>query len=555
MTDVILIHTSGGLIGDSLLADLREDKVTGDAKFLADTAGFTSVDGDAPTRSQHETDVEAAFRTGVALWASFADELSEGMDVGRLRDRLLRPLLEMLGFDLQYQRAHVHAGGDSFAISHLGWDGDNAPPVHLVSGGLDDRVGGKRSPHEELQKYLNAAPEKWGVITNGTALRLLRDFHHTTTQGFVEFELASIFEAGSFADFLALYRCCHASRFRPAYQDTPEPSAADDPDVEDDSDAVLDDEPKSLLEALYEKSLSAGVAAGKRLQPQVRHAVEALANGLLDSNADVRRRIRDEATFGRELYREVLTVLYRTLFLLYAEQREMLRGANDLYDETYSITRLRQVAEEGGVEGRRGDLWEGLKATFAAFYHENKAAVLGVYPYNGQLFDPSRTPTVNASTCPNHRVVEAVRALTTIQVGKVPLHVDYRDLGVEELGTVYESLLDYTLRIADEPTASDNRKVLPGQAYLAPLSIERADLASYYTPPKLVDLTLSCSLDPLITERLEAAGTDHQARQDALLDLRVIDPRCGFGIALHMVRPRRSGCTAPSRDQPGPGRT
>src|SRR5690606_34407334 len=155
----------------------------------------------------------------------------------------------------------------------------------------------------------------------------------------------------------------------------------------------------------------------------------------------------DEATFGRELYREILTVLYRTLFLLYAEQREMLRGANDLYDETYSITRLRQVAEEGGVEGRRGDLWEGLKATFAAFYDEDKAAVLGVYPYNGQLFHPSRTPTVNASVCPNHRVTEAVRALTTIQVGKVPLHVDYRNLGVEELGTVYESLLDYTLRI------------------------------------------------------------------------------------------------------------
>src|SRR5690606_12820534 len=140
----------------------------------------------------------------------------------RLRDRLLRPLLELLGFDLQYQRAHLHAGGDSFAISHLGWEGDGAPPVHLVTGGLDDRAGGKRSPHEELQKYLNAAPEQWGIVANGTALRLLRDFHHTTTQGFVEFELASIFEAGSFPDFQALYRCCHASRFRPVYQDTVE---------------------------------------------------------------------------------------------------------------------------------------------------------------------------------------------------------------------------------------------------------------------------------------------------------------------------------------------
>lgn len=551
MTDVVLIHTSGGLIGDAALADLREDKVGGDGKFLADVAGFTSLDGSAPTRTQHENDLDGAFRSMVALWAAFSDELDEGMEVGRLRDRLLRPLMDSLGFDLQYQRSHLRAGDDTFAVSHLGWAGDDAPPLLLVSGDLDERHGKARSWHNELQQYLNAAPQRWGIVTNGIVLRLVRDFHHTTTKGYVEFELASIFEAGSFADWRALYRCCHASRFRPQYQeDTPPPTEPEsDDESDDDTTSLGSEDPQPLLEVLYDRSLTAGVAAGKRLQPQVRQAVEAIANGVLESSPELRHHVREDSAFGRVLYREILTVLYRTLFLLFAEQRDMLRGANDLYDETYSITRLRKLAEQGGVEARRSDLWVGLKATFAAFYDEKLASALGVYPYNGQLFDPARTPTVNSADCSNQRLTEAIRALTTIRVGKVPLHVDYRNLGVEELGTVYESLLDYTLSIAEEPTASDDRKVLPGQAYLAPLSVERADLASYYTPPPLVSLVLDRSLNALITEKLTAAGDNPKARADALLELRVIDPACGSGaflvaaldrIALAVARERMS---------------
>ena len=121
------------------------------------------------------------------------------------------------------------------------------------------------------------------------------------------------------------------------------------------------------LERLYERSVSTGVAAGRRFQPQVRHAIEELANGLLEAEPELRARLAAEAGFGRELYRELLNVLYRILFLLFAEQRGMLAGATPLYDETYSLTHLRALVEEGGVEGRKSDLWEGLKATFTAF--------------------------------------------------------------------------------------------------------------------------------------------------------------------------------------------
>jgi hypothetical protein len=558
VSEVALVATSGGLISEAVVQDLRLERVAGDGRFLTDVAGFRSLDGTPPTKTQHDTDLEAAFRTGQALWSAYADELEAGMEIGRLRERLLLPFLELLGFRPIFQRAHLSAGDNTWAITHLGWDAAEAAPLMLVADpDLDHPAPGrKRSAHDELQGFLNAAQQRWGLLVNGRVLRLLRDFHHTRTRAYVQFDLAAIFESGAFADFRGLYRLCHVSRFRPAeVSEIPPLTAPTGEDIEEEGKeepGIEPEQPATIpLERLYELSVSAGVAAGKRLQPQVRRAIEELANGVLDANPEVRRRMLAESTFGRELYRELLTVLYRMLFLLFAEQRGMLHGASDLYDETYSLTRLRQLTEQGGVEGRRFDLWEGLKATFAAFSDPDLAIALGVYPYNGQLFDPARTPVLGAARCANRRVLTSISSLTTIEVdGKVSLHVDYRNLGVEELGTVYESLLDYTLRIAERYESSAGRVVEPGQAYLVSLSTERADLASYYTPPALVELVLSRSLDPLIEERLAVAGMDATAREAALLDLRVIDPACGSGAFLVGVIDRVAIALARIRSAP-----
>lgn len=538
MSDVLLAACSGGIINLSLIEDLRGDRVTGDAKDLADIGLFTDqASGDAPTKSMFDNDIESAFGQAKSTWSALREEWDGDttIEVTRLRERLILPLLRSLGFDPQYQRAHLNAGGGSFRISHLGWDHPDAPPILIEPGDLDAASGGRRSPHDEVQGYLNRTAARWGIVCNATHLRLVRDFHHTRTKGYVQFEIAAILTADSREDFLALYRMAHASRFEPI-----------DPDA-----AAGDDDADCLLERLHQRSLTAGITAGKRLKPQVRRAIEHLAEGALSANPVLRHRLREEAGFGRVLYRELLSVLYRMLFLLFAEQRDMLRTASPLYEETYSITALRETAETGAYEGRRHDLWEGLKRTFLAFHDPDLAAHLGVYPFNGELFDPAHTPTLTDAPIPNSRLAAALSNLTTVQVGKVSLHVDYRNLGVEELGTVYESLLDYTLRIADRPVAVDGRKVTTGQVYLNPFSTERGDLASYYTPPPLVSLVLDRSLDPLIVNRLADAGTDPQVREDALLDIRVIDPAAGSAafligavdrLALAVARER----TAPS---------
>src|SRR5690606_12423996 len=137
-----------------------------------------------------------------------------------------------------------------------------------------------------------------------------------------------------------------------------------------------------------------------------------------------------------------------------------------------------------------------------------------------------------AATCSNRHLLDAMRALTTVEIGRVRQYVDYRHLGVEELGSVYESLLNYTIRIADEPGQQDGIPHRAGQGFLAPLSTERAELGAYYTPPRLVDLTLSKALDGLIEQRLDAHPGDPEAQEAALLDLRVIDPACGSAAFL-----------------------
>lgn len=471
MTDVSLVHTSGGLLGDVITDSLRQDTVDGDAKFICDPTTLADRNGDTPTRTQLAADQEAAFRACMALWSAYSGELRTDMDVTRMREKLVLPLLDMFGFNPVFQRAKILAGDRTWSVSHLGWDEPDSPPVSIVAArDIDARDGRARSPHEELQGYLNAAPARWGLLTNGRVLRLLRDYHHTRTRGYVEFDLSALFEAGSYPDFLALWRLCHASRFRqhdatpsdsPPTEDHGRRESEDTEDADDEStadDGGIGVVASALLERLHAKALTAGVAAGRRLQPQVRQAIGLLANGLLEANPQLRLRLTADPDLGRELYRELLTVLYRILFLLFAEQRGMLNDANPLYEETYSLTRLRTIATTGHPEPRRMDLWEGLKTTFRAFSNEDDATALGVYPYNGFLFDLTRTRLTSGGRLANTYLARAIEALTTVRAGKLTMHVDYRNLGVEELGAVYESLLDYTLAVASVAIRDDDNK-------------------------------------------------------------------------------------------------
>ena len=529
MPDTSHITTSGGLISEQFIEGLRQVECA-DGTCVPETF---EVHGFKPKgRKGLDDDMATAWELLLEVWDGVYRDL-HGMDVPSVRRRWLMPLFQVLGFDPEYQRAAIQAADRlSFKLSHRGWPetkGPHAPILHMVtppSKDYADRVPwldkrapdakfGEKSPHDTLQQYLNVHVDRWGVVADGVELRLVRDYYHTYTKGYVAFDLESIFESRNYGDFRALYRMAHASRFLP--------------DAED----------KCPLERMYESSLAAGEIVGADLRKNVRIAIETLGNGML--TGDMVTRLQQDARESQEFYREVLTVVYRVLFLLFAEQRGMMPGRNSLYAEEYSISRLRERAE-GNVPQRdpHTDLWEGLKVTFQMVEHG--VPDLEVFGYNGELFADRMTPLINGLACGNAELLQAVRSLTLFERGGVLQRINYAELGVEEIGSVYESLLDYEPRVSTQREsfevsvgATSRRETVDvpsGRFFLDPRGAARKTSGSYYTSPKLVHELIKSALVPVIEDRLAQAGEDPSTRETALLNMKVCDPACGSAAFL-----------------------
>jgi len=521
------ITVSGGILTQQFIEALREERV---AHPKAQPDSFTTQDGQKPKPAELAKDITAAWNLALEHWETVRARVRE-LDLPAARRRWIIPFLHLLEFEPHYLRSAVTVpieGGEElrFSLSHRGWSGDHAPIIHTVAPAqsLDAREGtgrGAKSPHDTLQAYLNAArDETWGIVTNGISLRLLRDFHHTYTKGYVEFDLQNILEERSFSDFLALYRLCHSSRFLP------------------------DAEGKPPLEHFYEHCIATGIAVGRDLQGNVKHAIEALANGFLQGELIGKLQRDDQAC--RDFYSEILHVIYRILFLLYAEQRGMMPGRNSLYAQEYSITALRERAEKGvPARDTHLDLWEGLKVTFRMV--EKGVPELGIFPYNGALFSPEKIGRLNDLTCCNSELLKAIRYLTLIEKGRVLQRISYADLGVEEIGSIYESLLEYTPRVTTTREEIDGQPVPANRFILDPRGSGRKTSGSYYTPPQLVNLLIESALKPVFEERVREAlklpikqpltltslkPEQQQAAEEAILALRVCDPACGSGAFL-----------------------
>jgi len=493
------IKTEGGLLPADLLRRIAE--------------GDPAVEGLTPEAyhlAKSERLNEAANRAWNRLkgaWEGFkaARQALPESDTGTTltRERWLLILFQELGYGRLTTRKAYEIDGKTYPVSHE-WQ---ATPIHLVSfrQELDRRTPGARgasrvSPHSLVQELLNRCENLlWGFVSNGLVLRLLRDNVSLTRQAYVEFDLQAMMDSEAYSDFFLLFLLCHQSRVEVPEGKTPE---------------------HCWLERWYNTSLREGTRVLDRLRDGVEQAIQALGGGFLahPANQALRQRLRSGDLTTQDYYRQVLRVVYRLLFLFVAEDRDLLHPASGerrvangenpdalgggttvghspvaIYRRYYSTQRLRRLAERRRST-RHADLYRALRLVFAKLH--TGCPELALPALGSFLFSPQSTPDLNDADIANADLLEAVRNLTFTIEGSVRRWVDYRNLGPEELGSVYESLLE----MHPDVNLDAGRFTLTVAA-----GSERKTTGSYYTPTSLVNCLLDSALEPVMDERLAEA--------------------------------------------------
>jgi hypothetical protein len=460
-------------------------------------AGDAQVAGTSPESYGLERG-ESVRRQASKLWPylleSWPGPEQDGMQPDeRKRTRFIRILLREFGFPQPMP--------DHIAFRATGWDVD-----------LDHRTPNReaRAPHAVMQEQLNQDDSRlWGILTNGTTFRLLRDSASLVTAQYLEFDLKAIFDGELFADFVQFYLTCHATRF----------------------DVHGDGGPESCyLEQWRTASASQGERALEQLRKGVEKAISLLGTGFIShpSNPQLRTRLASNELRLDDLNRALLRVVYRILFWFVAEDRDALllpnvsaetREPRERYLEYFSAARLRKLARnQRGT--KHTDLFDAVTLVFDALGTEGGVPDLAI-PGIGGIFETGALDQPLAGTrLTNEALLDAVRALAVVRSrdGGALRRVDFGNLGAEELGSVYESLLELIPHY-DQDKREYTLTVLAGN--------ERKESGSYYTPSSLVECLLDSALDPLLDEACSKGTPEEKVAR--LLDLTVCDPACGSG--------------------------
>jgi hypothetical protein len=440
----------------------------------------------------------------LGIWTVFYATNVPAADPGTTvtREKWLLPLFGELGYGRLQQARAVEVNGRNYPVSH-GWQN---VPIHLVGRNidLDHRTAGvagaaRTSPHSLVQELLNRREEsQWGFVSNGLKLRLLRDNRSLTRQAYVEFDLVAMMEGQAFSDFVLLWLMCHQSRVEAV---APEPC---------------------WLEKWATEAREQGARVLDELRDGVERAIEALGRGFLKhpANKSLLEKLRAGTLDRQDYYRQLLRVVYRLIFLFVAEARELLLVAApgstvaERYARFYSIARLRALAaSRRGTP--HGDLWESLLVVMRGLSSEQGIPELGLPALGSLLWSNTASPDLDSCQLANGDLLEAIRALAFRVEHDLRRNVDWRNLGPEELGSVYESLLELHPDVNVE-AASFSLWVAAGH--------ERKTTGSYYTPTSLVDCLLDSALDPVLDEAAKAPDAEQ-----AILHLKVCDPACGSG--------------------------
>ena len=459
------------------------------------------------------------FRIASDLWAEFQPlRMASGKELRRAAvDGWLAPfLIEALGLHgLEQVPSPLTIDARSFPVTHRAYGG--LVPLVLTSPQFDlDKAdhmfgddGRRRTPFGLVQEYLNADERAvWGIVSNGIVLRIVRENPNFTRPAWIELDLERVFADQIYSDFAAFWLFAHGSRFAPR-----EGGLAT----------------SCILERWRHSAQQTGERARAHLRDGVAAALVALGQGFVRhrDNGHLRDKLATRSLTADDLHQQLLRLVYCCLFLFVVEDRSQLHPADTpeetrrLWREGYSIDQLRTRALRPRLYDSYGDLWQGVQVAFLAL--ERGAAEIGA-PALGGLFVRAMCPDLFTASLTNTDLLAAIKALAFFKPDKSKslARINYRDLNTEELGSVYESLLELHPKLGREPW--DFGYIgLNGDATKGS---ERKLSGSYYTPSVLVDELISSALEPVIRK---TATDNPYDRRAALLKLKVVDPACGSG--------------------------
>ncbi|MFC4449167.1 Eco57I restriction-modification methylase domain-containing protein [Halorussus aquaticus] len=509
--------------------------------------------------------VEAAFDQLQELWKK-EDTLVAGHKEDPLIDKWIEPVLEILGHETIPEQTLPDGGG---YVDRLLYESEEVYREAAERKLKDDPGGtfGKasalleakqwnanftkrfsedrqyRDASHQVKFYLERTPEniQWGILTNGKQWRLYgtKDYE---TQTFYEVDLPELLESGTVEDFKYFHLFFRPEAFKSVAGDT-------------------------FLDTVWNESETAAQELGEDLQDNVFTALRVLGKGFLETN-DLSIDPDDDEALD-ELKEQSLVLLYRLMFILYAESRHLINPddpeAQREYEENFSLDQKRVEIRDAIQEGETFDsayseystsIWQRLQDLFRLI--DQGKEDLGIPAYNGGLFDADEHDFLTEHGVADEYLAEVIYRISTTKTddGEFVL-ADYADLDTRHLGSIYEGLLEHEFRIAPEQYAAVSEdggqvwkpatevsvadaveSVPAGGLYVVNDDGERKSTGSYYTPDYVVTYIVEETIDPLIEEikdELRADGLEPSDRQyfmrfwQSVQELKILDPAMGSG--------------------------
>ena len=459
-------------------------------------------------------------------------------------------LREAFGFGTLIAVEPITLKERTYPIGHSALGG-RVPVVLAATGSGIDTLsptfgdeGRRRSAFGLAQEYLNAAEGAvWGIATDGSTLRILRDNASLTRPAWIEADLARIFTEERYPDFAALWLLLHETRF--GREGKPSNECA--------------------LEAWREAGRKEGIRAREHLRKGVEEAISALGQGFLShpDNQALRSALQDGSFSTRDYFSQLLRLVYRLIFLLTVEERNLLHPQQvsgdqsavsggdaqsasstahnsplTIYAEGYSIRRLADRSVKRNAHDRFSDLWDSTKVVLRGLAVGEPR--LGL-PALAGIFARNQCPILDAERLENRALLLALFKLAWLRDNGALARVNWRDMGPEELGSVYESLLELV------PQANVERRHFGFATGDETKGNARKTTGSYYTPDSLVQVLLDSALEPVIADTV---AKNLGKPVEALLGLSIVDPACGSGhfllaaarrLAAHVARHQANG--------------